>query len=33
MSNLIQGSTVVEKKSAMDSLGAIEKCFARLRDK
>lgn len=27
------GSTVVEKKSAMDSLSAIEKCFARLRDK
>ena len=26
-------STVVEKKSAMDSLSAIEKCFARLRDK
>lgn len=25
--------TVVEKKSAMDSLSAIEKCFARLRDK
>ena len=27
------GSTVVEKKSAMDALSAIEKCFARLRDK
>ena len=27
------GSTVVEKKSAMDSLSAIEKCFAKLRDK
>ena len=26
-------SLVVEKKSAMDSLSAIEKCFARLRDK
>ena len=30
---LIHVSTVVEKKTAMDSLSFIEKCFARLRDK
>lgn len=33
MEKLIHDYTVVEKKSAMDSLSAIEKCFARLRDK
>ncbi len=31
--NLIRDLAVVEKKSAMDSLSAIEKCFAKLRDK
>ncbi len=29
----MHNETVVEKRSAMDSLSAIEKCFARLRDK
>ncbi|CAF9937790.1 MAG: hypothetical protein ALECFALPRED_007392 [Alectoria fallacina] len=31
--NPVKMEELVEKKSAMDSLSAIEKCFARLRDK
>ncbi|KAF6236549.1 hypothetical protein HO173_005330 [Letharia columbiana] len=31
--NLLKMEELVEKKSAMDSLSAIERCFAKLRDK